>query len=122
MTRPENGRDRLLGPSDSALLETLVLEAPVAFAFYDTQLRYRRINRMLAEINGISMETHIGRRPTDVLPRELGVAVEDMLRRVLKTGQPIADDDFTALSPSTGELCHYQSQWFPARADDGEDR
>ncbi len=105
--------------SDSALLETLVLEAPVAFAFYDTDLRYRRINRMLADINGVPMADHIGRRPTDVLPPALGAAVEMILTEVLRTHKVIADDDFTAVSPVTGELCHYQSQWFPARDEAG---
>ena len=105
--------------SDSALLETLVLEAPVAFAFYDTDLRYRRINRMLADINGVPMADHIGRRPTDVLPPALGAAVEMLLTEVLRTQKVIADDDFTAISPVTGELRHYQSQWFPARDEAG---
>ena len=105
--------------SDSALLETLVLEAPVAFAFYDTDLRYRRINRMLADINGVPMADHIGRRPTDVLPSALGAAVEVLLTEVLRTQKVIADDDFTAISPVTGELRHYQSQWFPARDEAG---
>jgi PAS domain S-box-containing protein len=105
--------------SDSALLETLVLEAPVAFAFYDTDLRYRRINRMLADINGVPMADHIGRRPTDVLPPALGAAVEMILTEVLRTHKVIADDDFTAVSSVTGDLSHYQSQWFPARDEAG---
>jgi PAS domain S-box-containing protein len=105
--------------SDSALLETLVLEAPVAFAFYDTDLRYRRINRMLADINGVPMADHIGKRPSDVLPAALGAAVEMLLTEVLRTQKVIADDDFTAISPRTGELRHYQSQWFPARDEAG---
>ena len=49
------GVGRHLESSDTALLETLVLEAPVAFAFYDTDFRYRRINRLLADINGLPM-------------------------------------------------------------------
>jgi hypothetical protein len=105
--------------SDSALLETLVLEAPVAFAFYDTDLRYRRINRMLADINGVPMGDHIGQRPTDVLSPALGAAVEMILAEVLRTHKVISDDDFTAVSPVTGEVCHYQSQWFPARDEAG---
>jgi PAS domain S-box-containing protein len=117
VTQPESW-DRF-DPSDSALLETLLLEAPVAFAFYDTDLRYRRINRLLAEINGLPMEAHIGRRPSDVLPTELGAAVEVLLGQVLETAQVITDDDFTAVSPSTGELRHFQSQWFPARDGNG---
>jgi serine phosphatase RsbU (regulator of sigma subunit) len=113
-----NGRDRMAS-SDSALLETLVLEAPVAFAFYDTDLRYRRINRMLADINAVPMHAHIGHRPSEILPDPLGHAIETRLHEVLSSGEVISDDDFTALSPTTGELCHYESQWYPARADDG---
>jgi PAS domain S-box-containing protein len=106
----------LLSPADTALLETLVLQAPVAFAFYGPDMRYRRINRMLAEINGLPMAAHIGHRPSELLG-ELGVKVEERLREVFETGDVVTDDDFTALSPATGELRHYQSQWFPARAD-----
>jgi PAS domain S-box-containing protein len=109
----------VLGSSDSALLETLVLEAPVAFAFYDTDLRYRRINRMLADINAVPMAAHLGRRPSEVLAHPLGEQIETRLRTVLRTGDVLSEEDFTAESPITGELHYYQSQWYPARADDG---
>ena len=113
---PETDVDLLT--SDTALLETLILQAPVAFAFYGPDLRYRRINRMLADINGLPMADHIGRRPAELLG-DLGVAVEERLQQVLRTGEVVSDDDFNALSPVTGELRHYQSQWFPARDADG---
>jgi PAS domain S-box-containing protein len=96
--------------SDSALLETLVLQAPVAFAFYDTDLRYRRINRMLADINGLPMEDHIGRRPSEVLPEPLGTAVEDRLRLVLESGEVVIDLDFEGSAPSTRQPGNYESQ------------
>jgi PAS domain S-box-containing protein len=112
------GTDVDLLTSDTALLETLILQAPVAFAFYGPDLRYRRINRMLADINGLPMADHIGRRPAELLG-DLGVAIEERLRQVLRTGEVVSDDDFNALSPVTGELRHYQSQWFPARDADG---
>ena len=116
---PLDGLD-WLEPSDSALLETLLLEAPVAFAFYDTDLRYRRINRMLAEINHVPMAAHIGRRPSEVLPAALAASVEQRLVEVLQTAQVITEDDVTAPIPVTGETRHYQSQWFPARSESGE--
>jgi PAS domain S-box-containing protein len=117
VTPDVNGQERL-ALSDLALLETLILQAPVAFAFYDTDLRYRRINRMLADINALSMEEHIGRRPSEILPDPLGVAIEARLAQVLDTGEVVSDEDFTARSPITGRLHHYESQWYPARAED----
>jgi len=118
VSRPERRRGHALALSDTALLETLVLEAPVAFAFYDTDLRYRRINRMLADINGLPMAEHVGRRPSEVLPAPLGEAVEKRLREVLETRSVISDPDFTAATPA-GDLRHYESQWFPASGPDG---
>ena len=108
-----------LESSDSALLETLVLEAPVAFAFYDTDLRYRRINRLLADINGLPMADHIGRRPSEVLIEGLGEAVEARLREVLTTGRVVADD-IVAPAPGTGEMRSYESKWFPGRDANGQ--
>lgn len=119
MTPPVDGRD-WLEPSDSALLETLLLEAPVAFAFYDTDLRYRRINRMLAEINDLPMEAHIGRRPSEILDRLVATEVEQTLAEVLRTGRVITDDDVTVTSAVTGQTRHYQTQWFPARSETGQ--
>jgi len=106
--------------SDTALLETLILEAPVAFAFYDTDLRYRRINRALADINGIPMSDHIGRLPSEVLPGNIGPAVEAQLREVLETGRVVADEDFSVRWPESGEMSYYESWWFPASGPDGE--
>jgi len=108
-----------LSRSDTALLETLVHEAPVAFAFYDTDLRYRRINRALAEINGLPIDAHLGRRPREILPEALGVAIEDILQRVLTSGAVVTDDDFTAVD-AQGRQVSWQSAWYPARDDDGE--
>ncbi len=112
MTAP-GGEPATLGAADSALLETLLLEAPVAFAFYDTDLRYRRINRTLADTNGLPIAAHIGRRPSEILPEALGEAVETVLREVLAAGT-VVQQGFTGAAPDTGEVRHWQSQWFPA--------
>jgi PAS domain S-box-containing protein len=120
MDRPGEPSDERLDASERALLEALLLEAPVAFALYDVDLRWLRINRALAETNGLPMEAHLGRRPSELLPGGLGEAIEANLREVLATGRVIIDDDFTAEAPTTGTLRHWQSQWYPARGPAGE--
>jgi PAS domain S-box-containing protein len=114
------GEPERLEPQERALLETLLLEAPVGFAFYDLQRRWRRINRTLAETNGLPMAAHIGRRPSEMLPPPLGDAIESHLERVLTTGQAFLENDFTAVHPTTGTVRHWQSQWYPARDAAGE--
>ena len=95
MTEARPAEPEGLDRSERALLEMLVHEAPVAFAFYDTDLRYRRINRALAHTNGLSIAEHLGRKPSEILPLAMGQAIEAVLERVLRTDEVVTDDDFT---------------------------
>lgn len=56
--------------------------APVGLAFLDRDLRYRMINRKLAEMNGRPMEDHIGRTVSEMIP-EIFPIVEEFIRRAL---------------------------------------
>ena len=49
-----------LDVSDSALLATLLREAPIGFAFFGPDLRVRRINHTLARLDGLDTEAHLG--------------------------------------------------------------
>jgi PAS domain S-box-containing protein len=82
-----------LGVSDSALLDTLLREAPIGFAFFDTSLRFRRVNATLARLHGLGPEDLLGRQPSDVWPAALATRSEDALRRVLADGQPVLESD-----------------------------
>ena len=57
--------------SDSALLDTLLREAPIGFAFFGPDLRFRRINRALASLPGRGLGDHLGRTPSQVWPELL---------------------------------------------------
>ena len=73
--------------SDSALLRALLHDGSVAFACYGADGRYRQVSRALAEINGLSVEEHLGRLPSEILPGELGEQVEESVARVVATGK-----------------------------------
>src|SRR3954454_18144127 len=73
-----------------ALLDTLFATAPVGLAFFDAELRYVRINEALAGMNGLSVEDHLGRTVSEVLP-EAGQDVVDQIRHVYESGQPATD-------------------------------
>ena len=57
-----------LDVSDSALLATLLREAPIGFAFFGPDLRFRRINETLARLDGLDLEAHVGLLPSQVWP------------------------------------------------------
>lgn len=69
-------------------LETLYDSTPVGLSLMDTELRWLRINRTLAEINGFPVEAHIGKKQEDLIPG-VGEQVAIAMRKVLETGEPI---------------------------------
>jgi hypothetical protein len=51
-----------------AELETLFETAPIGLCLFDEHLRWVRVNRVIAEINGRSIEEHLGKTPREVVP------------------------------------------------------
>ena len=82
-----------LDASDSALLATLLREAPIGFAFFGPDLRFRRINQTLARLDGLDLEAHLGLLPSEVWSGTLGSRVESAVRHVLAEGQPLYESN-----------------------------
>ena len=72
------------------LLETVFEFAPVGLAHWDADLRFRAINPVLAAMNGVAAEDHLGRRPEDVLGK-LGQEVAGVIAQVLSSGRAVTD-------------------------------
>ncbi|CAA9521411.1 MAG: Serine phosphatase RsbU, regulator of sigma subunit [uncultured Solirubrobacteraceae bacterium] len=107
-------------PTDAyALLDALFANAPVGLAFWDTELRYRRVNVHLAEINGIAPADHIGHTPVELLG-ELGRDVEPVLASVLETGKPVVDVAFEGETPAApGQVRHWSGSFYVVPTEDG---
>jgi len=82
-----------LDVSDSALLATLLREAPIGFAFFGPDLRFRRINETLARLDGLDLEAHVGLLPSQVWPGSLASRAESAVRHVLAEGQPLYESN-----------------------------
>ncbi|HEY2578854.1 MAG TPA: SpoIIE family protein phosphatase [Streptosporangiaceae bacterium] len=116
-----------LAVSDSALLDTLLREAPIGFAFFDTDLRFRRVNRTLARLHGMSSEDLLGHRPADVWQAELAGRAEAALHRVLTSDQPVLEPDHPVVESARPQRVptarqaepvirrerHWAFSWFP---------
>jgi PAS domain S-box-containing protein len=85
--------------SDSALLATLLREAPIAFAFFGSDLRFRRVNQTLARWQGIDQSEHIGRTPSEIWPGPLAGRAESAVRQVLAEDQPLLESDQAVTFP-----------------------
>jgi PAS domain S-box-containing protein len=82
-----------LDVSDSALLATLLREAPIGFAFFGTDLRFRRINRSLARLHDRNGSDYLGLLPSQVWPDPLASRAETAIRHVLADDQPLFEPD-----------------------------
>src|SRR5215472_13582552 len=123
--------------SDSALLATLLREAPIGFAFFGTDLSFRRINRSLAQLHGRNGADHLGLRPSEVWPEQLGSRAESAIRRVLEDDQPLYEPDqpigvVGGTRPASGkenggaehaaprpQPRHWAFSWFPSHDPEG---
>jgi PAS domain S-box-containing protein len=82
-----------------AEIETIYQSAPIGLSVLDTDLRFVRINQRLAEINGLSVEAHIGRTVRELLP-DLADTAEEVLRPVLETGEPRLNVEIRGETPA----------------------
>ena len=82
-----------LDVSDSALLATLLREAPIGFAFFGADLRFRRVNQTLARWRGTGPAEHAGRLPSQIWPEQLADRAESAIRHVLAEDQPLFESD-----------------------------
>jgi PAS domain S-box-containing protein len=113
---------------DSALLDTLLREAPIGFAFFGPDRRFRRVNQVLAGLAGLHPDGHVGRTPAEVWPAELAAQAEAALDAVLaggapvQTGQPGGDATGGPAGQAAGSepAGYWGFSWYPARDSGGD--
>ncbi len=83
-----------------AQLQAVYDGAPVGLAFLDQNMRYMNLNQKLADMNGATIEDHLGSPVAEMIP-ELFATIEPHIRRALD-GETLADLRLTY--PSRGKL------------------
>ena len=113
--------DTRAGDEAFALLDALWENAPVGLTFFDRELRYRRVNGAILDIDGGSVDERLGETP-EAVHGEVGERIEDGLRAVLADGRARLD------VPVRGRLWHGRGpmqEWrlysYPVRSPDDDD-
>ena len=100
-----------------ALLDAIFESAPIGVGFWDRDLRFVRLNQALARMNGLSVEDHIGRKISEVLPNiAANKAVESRWRQSIQTGKAVKNVEIsgrTAAAPD--EERYWVENWFPVQ-------
>ena len=73
-----------------AELENIYQSVPIGLNVLDRDLRFVRINQLLAEINGLPVADHVGRTVQEVLP-DLADVAEQMLRPIFRNRRTLAE-------------------------------
>lgn len=103
-----------------AEVEALYNAAPIGLGLFDRDLRFLRVNQMLADINGASQEEHLGRNAWEIVP-ELRDLAEPLFRKVFETGEPILGIELTgATKKMPGVLRTWVEDYYPLCTPGGE--
>ncbi len=116
----ENAETALKAYKDPiAMLRHSMEEAPIGFALYSDEMRYRVVNKSLAQMNGIPAEDHIGRTVEEVVPHK-APRLRDAFRQVTETRRPLLNwetSDETTAEP--GQVRYYTERWYPLFTTEG---
>jgi PAS domain S-box-containing protein len=100
---------------DRAVLDAIFENAPLGIGLFDRDLRFVRVNPVLAQMNGAPPEAHVGRLPPEVIPGLPWDEIGGGLRRVIETGVPRLDAPVAVPGPD-GKERQFLEAWYPVRA------
>ncbi len=102
------------------ILENLYEASPAGLCLFNKNLEFIRVNPALAEINGVSIENHLGKTLRDIAP-DLADYLESLLSQVIETGEPICNIEIRGKMPATPDLerCWIASYYPVDFLDDG---
>jgi signal transduction histidine kinase len=84
-----------------ALLDSMLANAPIGFAFFDRRLRFVRVNQFFAKMNDVPMSRHLGRTVREVLPKPVERLLEQNIQKVFEHGRAVQDLELT-IRPDNG--------------------
>lgn len=103
--------------SDEALLkitrylDVILLNLPVGVAILEgPEFHYFRINQALADLNGLSVEDHLGKPLAEVLPHAKEMIIPE-LNKVIDTGCPILHREFSIRLPNNPDSAVNLVDW-----------
>jgi PAS domain S-box-containing protein len=100
-------------------LQTLYDSAPIGLALFDRELRFRRVNAILAEINGRTVAEHLGKLAWEIIP-DLRASAEPLMQKVIDIGEPLVGIELTGETPAQpGVRRDWLEKFYPVKEPDG---
>ncbi|MCF5765440.1 EAL domain-containing protein [Aeromonas veronii] len=106
--------------SDQSILEQLLNTAPLGIGVFDCHFRYCKVNQVLADINGKTIEEHKGKHLREIVPK-LAPVLEPMFRQILRHGRPYVNIAITGQTAAHGSSARrWQATYSPMWNDSGK--
>ena len=83
-----------------ALLDSMLANAPIGFAFFDRKKRYVRMNQFQAEMNNLPISRHLGRTVEEIFSGQMATEFGAAIESVFLTGEPVRDLELHGELPS----------------------
>lgn len=94
-------------------IEAIYLNAPIGLGYFNEQLQYVRLNQKLADMNGMSIERHIGKSIYDTLP-QIAATAQSSIRKIIETKLPVVINEVTVTNRhKINESNYYYVEWYP---------
>jgi PAS domain S-box-containing protein len=105
------------GLSDTlALLDSMLQNAPIGFAFFDRKFRYVRVNQFLAGMTEAPIGRHLGRTIAEMLPGPAAGVLQGCIQNVFETGEPVTQFELdTDISGSIGQVRSWLINVYPVK-------
>jgi len=125
MTDRKTSADLLFGSVEATqaltegeeLLAAFLTSANVGVGILDSNLRYLAVNKVLAEMNGVPVQKHLGRTVREVLG-EIGEPLEQKLSPVVAMQRGLKFE-LSGKVPSRADSGHWVIDMFPLAASEG---
>ncbi|MBS1816094.1 MAG: PAS domain-containing protein [Acidobacteria bacterium] len=98
-----------------AMLDSMLENAPVGFAFFDRRHRYVRANQFLERMYGRSMEQHFGQTMQEIFPGNLADELEQIVEHVFVTGEDVHDRELTGFLGDHGDARTWICNFYPVK-------
>lgn len=99
-----------------ALLDSMLANAPIGFAFFDRKFRFVRVNQFLASMNQSSISRHLGRTVFEVFPESAALPLQNAIDSVFEHGTAVQDLELTGeLEAQPGRMRSWLVNIYPVR-------
>ena len=99
-----------------ALLDSMLANAPIGFAFFDRRYRLVRINQFFADMDGQPLALHLGRTVSGILPPGPTARLEHCIEVVFQSGEPVRNLEL-AWESEPGRPRSWMAHLYPVRTD-----